>query len=368
MDAIEVQYPMNGGHGPYSYVQNSSYQKGVVDAARDVIFQVVAEKLDLGNPCFDSSNPFRIADLGCSTGPNTFFAMQNVVEAVKLKYQSIPQTSPEFLVFFNDHTDNDFNVLFRSLPHNTGASPGYFAAGVPGSLLFPKNTFHFLHSSYALQWLSKVPKEVLDRDSPAWNKGKIHYTGSDEHVTKAFFGQFQKDMDGFLKARAQEMVGGGLMLIQLPGIRNGGLFSQTGAGMIHFILGSCLVEMAKMGYTTEEKVDTFNVPQYHPLIEDLEMVVDMNKCFTIEKAGVLFTLRTESFLYFHFLDTIHFLSFSLFRSFPYSVFSLFVSFWHNLNFYAWSWFLTSRAFILSDFHEIRIFTFARKYSGCSRCS
>ncbi|XP_059665203.1 loganic acid O-methyltransferase-like [Cornus florida] len=290
MDAIEVQYPMNGGQGPNSYVQNSSYQKGVVDAARDVIFQVVAEKLDLGNRCFDSSNPFRIADLGCSTGPNTFFAMQNVVEAVKLKYQSLPQTSPEFHVFFNDHTDNDFNVLFRSLPHNTGASPGYFAAGVPGSFygrLFPKNTLHFLHSSYALQWLSKVPKEVLDRDSPAWNKGKIHYTGSDEHVTKAFFGQFQKDMDGFLKARAQEMVGGGLMLIQLPGIRNGGLFSQTGAGMIHFILGSCLVEMAKMGYTSEEKVDTYNVNQYHPSIEDLEMVVDMNKCFTIEKAGVL---------------------------------------------------------------------------------
>jgi len=287
MGAIDV-HTMNGGDGLNSYAKNSCYQKGVIDAAKEVIDQVVAENLDLGSPSFGSSITFRIADLGCSTGPNTFFAMQNIIQAVELKYQSLPQTpAPEFHVFFNDHIDTDFNILFRSLPYH---NPGYFAAGVPGSFygrLFPKASLHFVHSSYALQWLSKVPKEVLDNNSPAWNKGKILYTGSDEHVTRAFFGQFEKDMDGFLKARAEEMVGGGLMVIQMPGTRNGGLFSQTGAGMIAVLLGACLVEMARMGYTSEEKVDSFNLPQYHPSIEELKMLININNCFSIEKVGVL---------------------------------------------------------------------------------
>ncbi|KAK7849230.1 putative s-adenosylmethionine-dependent methyltransferase [Quercus suber] len=57
------------------------------------------------------------------------------------------------MVFFNDQFSNDFNTLFISLPPNRQ----YFAAGVPGSFygrLFPKASLHFIHSSYALQWLS----------------------------------------------------------------------------------------------------------------------------------------------------------------------------------------------------------------------
>ncbi|KAM7497726.1 hypothetical protein LguiA_022140 [Lonicera macranthoides] len=131
-------HPMNGGDGINSYSQNSCYEKGIIEAAKVVIIEAVTEKLGLNNPSFDSScNSFRIADFGCSTGPNTFFAVQNIVEAVEQKYEKSARKTPEFQVFFNDHVNNDFNILFRTLP----PARKYFAVGVPGSFysrMFPK--------------------------------------------------------------------------------------------------------------------------------------------------------------------------------------------------------------------------------------
>uniref|UniRef100_A0AAT9UT99 Loganic acid O-methyltransferase n=1 Tax=Mitragyna speciosa TaxID=170351 RepID=A0AAT9UT99_9GENT len=285
----EEAHPMKGGDDFNSYSQNSCYQRGVIDAAKAVIVEAVNEKLDLkNNDNFDPSKPFRIADFGCSTGPNTYFAVQNIVEAVDQKHKSLQEKiQPEFHVFFNDHVNNDFNILFRSLPQDRD----YFAAGVPGSFytrVFPKASVHFAHCSYALHWLSKVPKEIQDKNSPAFNRGRIHYTGTEKHVVKAYFSQFQKDMGSFLKARAQEIVGGGLVVIQIPGLPSGEvLFSRTGAGMLHALLGSSLMELVNLGIISEESVDSFNLPQYHPSIEELEMVIEMNNSFTIEKVGAL---------------------------------------------------------------------------------
>ncbi|KAM7503061.1 hypothetical protein LguiB_001965 [Lonicera macranthoides] len=281
-------HPMNGGDGINSYSQNSCYEKGIIEAAKVVIIEAVTEKLGLNNPSFDSScNSFRIADFGCSTGPNTFLAVQNIVEAVEQKYEKSARKTPEFQVFFNDHVNNDFNILFRTLP----PARKYFAAGVPGSFysrMFPKASLHFVHSSYALHWLSKVPKEIKVEGSPAWNKGRIHYTGVEKDVLKAYFGQFQKDFDIFLKARAQELVAGGLMVIQLIGQPTGeALCSRNGPVFLHVVLGESLMDMVKMGVISEDKVDSFNLPQYYPSMEQLEMLIETDNSFTVERIGTL---------------------------------------------------------------------------------
>ncbi|BFG30535.1 hypothetical protein CerSpe_168090 [Prunus speciosa] len=101
---------------------------------------------------------------------------------------------------------------------------GVTATGVPGSFysrLFPKAFLHFAYSSYALQCLSKVPEEVVDMNSPSWNKGRIHYSKSADQVVKAYTTQYAKDMECFLNARAQEIVRGGLMAFVVPGRPNG---------------------------------------------------------------------------------------------------------------------------------------------------
>ncbi|KAF3654440.1 putative late blight resistance protein -like protein R1A-4-like [Capsicum annuum] len=221
-----------------------------------------------------SSNTIRIADFGCSVGPNTFIAMQHVVQALKDKLLQVTNSTnniPEFQIFFNDHVINDFNTLFRSLPIDRS----YYAFGVPGTFhgrLFPS---HFAHSSCAIHWLSKIPKELLDEKSPAWNRGSIHYIGtSNVEVVNAYVAQFEKDMEMLLNARAEEIVEGGMMVLVTP-------FASYTRLMNFF--GSSLMDLVNEGTLDESLVDSFNLPMYFPSPEDMTKVVEKNGCFSIER-------------------------------------------------------------------------------------
>ncbi|XP_059646916.1 loganic acid O-methyltransferase-like isoform X3 [Cornus florida] len=245
-------YPMNGGDDTYSYTKNSNYQRDATNFVSEIMKAAIAEKLDVKS-LTSTSNTLRIADLGCSVGPNTFVAMQNVLETMEKNYhsQGLGSKMPEFHVFFNDHASNDFNTLFSSLPPDRQ----YFATGVPGSFhgrLFPESSLHFVHSSYALQWLTKVPEELLDENSRAWNKARIHYACAKEEVANAYAAQFEKDMEIFLNARAKETVVGGMM-----------------------------------GLVGEAEVDSFNLPVYFPSPNEMAPLVERNACFSIERMEMM---------------------------------------------------------------------------------
>ncbi|WCJ33639.1 S-adenosyl-L-methionine-dependent methyltransferases superfamily protein [Euphorbia peplus] len=269
-------YPINGGDGTYSYSNNSSLQKQSIKNAKSMIDETIRQKLDV-----KASNTFRIADLGCSVGPNAFLCVQNIIQEVKLKYHD--HEIPEFQVFFNDHTFNDFNTLFRSLPQD---QKPYFAAGVPGSFherLFPENSLHFVHSSNALHWLSHVPMELLDTNSPAWNKGRIFYHNAPEQVIKGYALQFAKDVEIFLNVRAKEIVEGGIMVLLVPAriIPDG--VTHPSLLVLFDALGSCLMDMANAGLVSERIVDSFNLPLYFPSANEMLELVERNGRFKIEK-------------------------------------------------------------------------------------
>ena len=195
------------------------WQREGVENALVLINEGITEKLDLEQIISSSaSKAFTVADLGCSVGPNSVIAVQNIIESVKLKYRSLDtnniQDDLEFQVLFNELVSNDFNTLFKSLPPDRQ----YFAAGVPGRFqdrLFPKASLHFVHSSYALHWLPNTPKELMDKNSPAFNKGRIYYNNSAKEVGEVYSAQYAKHMESFLGARAEELVVGGLMAIVL---------------------------------------------------------------------------------------------------------------------------------------------------------
>lgn len=116
-----------------------------------------------------SNNPTTlcIADLGCSSGPNTLLVVSQLMETVHITCKELAHRTPEFQVYLNDLPGNDFNTIFKSLPGflkemkkqmGLGFGP-CFVTGVPGSFydrLFPANSLHFVHSSYSLMWLSQV--------------------------------------------------------------------------------------------------------------------------------------------------------------------------------------------------------------------
>ncbi|KAA8529782.1 hypothetical protein F0562_034118 [Nyssa sinensis] len=280
--SVPESFPMNGGDGPYSYAKNSVYQKAASDVAKEMIDEAIAEKLEI-KILTATSNTLRIADLGCAVGPNTFMTMQNVLQAIERKYQNQDLTfkKPEFNVFFNDHAANDFNTLFASLPPDRQ----YFAAGVPGSFhgrLFPESSLHLVHSSQALQWLSKVPEGLLDKNSPAWNNRRIFYTTASNEVFNAYEAQFIKDMEVFLKARAEE-IAVGLMVLNLPALPDGIHRSQLPFGLLFDFLASSLRDMVNEGLMNEAQLDSFNLPVYAPSPKEMALQVERNGCFSVER-------------------------------------------------------------------------------------
>ncbi|KAG8366687.1 hypothetical protein BUALT_Bualt17G0105400 [Buddleja alternifolia] len=288
-DNAVALYAMNAGEGTHSYVQNSTYQRGVLDVAKPIIEEEIATKLDIKTP----NGYYGIADFGCSTGHNSFPAMQTIIQALNKKHKhhqtSLPKT-PEFYVFFNDVVSNDFNTLFSSLPPN---DHDYHAIAVPGDFhgrLLPEYSLHFAYSSWSLHWLTEVPKAVADRDSPAWNKGQILYTQDEKEIYAAYLSQYGKDIESFMEARAVEMVDGGLMALLVPAVPAvwNPKTEYTILCDVNLNLGSCLMDMAKEGKISETKIDTFNIPHYFTTPQQLREILERsNDSFTIERMETL---------------------------------------------------------------------------------
>ncbi|KDP38130.1 hypothetical protein JCGZ_04773 [Jatropha curcas] len=228
----------------------SAKEKWILEFLKGIIDETIHEKLEtksfLSTSC---SKAFCIADMGCSTGPNTFYYVHSILEAVERK-------------FINE---------------------GFTYDQIPQFQLFPDSSLHFVHSSDTLHWLSGVPEEVFDMDSPAWNGGRVHYTGASEAVVKAFAAQFSKDMGMFLNARAKELAEGSMMVLIIPSIPDGVSPSNVPIGILLNHLGSCLMDMAKEGLICEALVDSFNIPLYCVTPKELTEPLEQSGCFSIER-------------------------------------------------------------------------------------
>lgn len=201
-----------------------------------------------------------IADLGCSSGPNTLSTIRDMIKAVEevAHHREIPnQPLPEFSIFLNDLPGNDFNSIFKSLPDfhtelkrdtniNGGDFPSVFISAYPGSFygrLFPENTIHFIHSSYSLHWLSKVPPGIYDKQGKSINKGCVNIcSSSPEAVSKAYYSQFKEDFSTFLRCRSKELVSGGRMVLIILG-REGHVHVDRGNSFFWELLSRSIADL-----------------------------------------------------------------------------------------------------------------------------
>jgi hypothetical protein len=192
-----------------------------------------------------------IADLGCSSGPNTLATIKDIVKAVEgTSPKMLLHPPPEFRVYLNDLPTNDFNSIFKTLPEfyselrkeKSGGCPSIFIGGYAGSFygrLFPNNCLHFVYSSYSLHWLSRVrlffflslfecmlinhyivqvPPAIYDEKGKSINKGHVYISEfSPPQVSQAYYKQFQEDFRLFLGSRSEELIVGGRMVLILLG-------------------------------------------------------------------------------------------------------------------------------------------------------
>lgn len=197
---------MNGGTGEASYANNSLLQvisitKPIRDEAIRCIYR---ERLP---------KSLAIADLGCSSGPNTLFMTCELIKTVEDQCRELSHEYPEYIIFLNDLPGNDFNNIFKSLQffkQNSTSFGQCFITGLPASFygrILPASSLHFVHSSISLHWMSQIPEGIEN-----CNKGNVCVASTSPlNVRDAYYHQFQRDFSLFLKCRATELVEGGRM-------------------------------------------------------------------------------------------------------------------------------------------------------------
>ncbi|KAH1206419.1 Salicylate carboxymethyltransferase [Glycine max] len=277
---------MNGGVGHASYANNSLVQEKVICLTKPIREEAITSLY-----CNTVPRSLAVADLGCSSGPNTLLVVSEFIKIVEKLCRELNHKSPEYKVFLNDLPGNDFNNIFKSLDSfkeklrdemESRIGPCYFY-GVPGSFygrVFPNQSLHFVHSSYSLQWLSKVPEGVDN------NRGNV-YIGSTSptNVARAYYEQFQRDFSLFLKCRAEELVKGGCMVLTFLGRRSDDPSSKDG-GYIWELMATALNDMVLQGIIKEEQLDTFNIPQYTPSPSEVKLEVLKEGSFAINRLEV----------------------------------------------------------------------------------
>ncbi|CAH8314795.1 unnamed protein product [Eruca vesicaria subsp. sativa] len=288
---LKREFHMTGGVGKTSYARNSSLQ------AKDITLKTLQRLYKETRP-----KSLGIADLGCSSGPNTLSTIRDIIKAVIFAHhREIPtEPLPELSVFLNDLPKNDFNSIFKCLPdlhielkrdtNNNGDCPSVFIAAYPGSFygrLFPEKTIHFIYASFSLHWLSKVPPSLYDDKGKSINKGCIGIcSSSPEAVSKAYYSQFKEDFSMFLRFRSKEVVAGGRMVLIILG-REGPDHVGRGNSFLWELLARSIADLVSQGDIEEEKLDSYEMHFYAPSAAEIEGEVNKEGSFELEKLEMM---------------------------------------------------------------------------------
>ncbi|KAL0547108.1 hypothetical protein IC582_017031 [Cucumis melo] len=288
---IEKIFHMKGGIGNNSYANNSHLQRKASDMVKHITMEAI-EKVYLST---GAPTSFGIADLGCSSGPNTLSIIKEIIQAVQSLSSDHLRQSPEFRVYLNDLPTNDFNSIFKALPdfcrelQNEGENQnpsGFFIGAYPGSFykrLFPSNSLHFVHSSYSLHWLSRVPEGVRDEFGKPVNRGTIYISErSPKSIVEAYVNQFRRDFWEFLRKRGEEVVSGGRMVLILLG-RDGADHVDRGNSFMWHLLARAFAILVSQGEVKEEKLDSYDVNFYAANKEEIEEEVRREGSFGLER-------------------------------------------------------------------------------------
>ncbi|KAJ6998664.1 hypothetical protein NC653_014741 [Populus alba x Populus x berolinensis] len=160
MEVMQVLH-MNKGDDENSYAKNSKVQSKIISLGKRINEEAITQMLRSNIP-----DIMGIADLGCSSGPNSLSVISEMTDIIYAKCRELGRPTPELKVFLNDLPCNDFNFIFGSLPafydrlkKEKGSEFGpCFVSATPGSFygrLFPSRSLHCVHSSSSLHWLSQ---------------------------------------------------------------------------------------------------------------------------------------------------------------------------------------------------------------------
>jgi SAM dependent carboxyl methyltransferase len=199
------------GHGVYA--RSSRVQAGGLAPAVPLLEQA-ARTVPLA-----AAQPIVIADYGSSGGHNSLVPLAVAIRALR------ERVGPEqaISVVHTDMPDNDFTALFQTLAAHPNSylrgDPAVFASAVGKSFyeqILPASSVALGWSSWAVQWLSRVPAALPDQVQVAYSQ--------DPAAQAAFARQAAEDWRSFLAHRGRELRPGGRLVVLTMAVDEAGNF------------------------------------------------------------------------------------------------------------------------------------------------
>ena len=235
--------PMESG----SYTASSRLQAAGLPAAM-AIFEKVADTVPLPR----QPQPIVIADYGAATGHNSLLPMGAAIAVLRKRTRH----DHSILVVHTDLPENDFTAMFQTLTDDPDSylqkDKATFASAVGRSFyaqILPSNSVNLGWSSWAIQWLSRVPAPVSDHIHVAFS--------SDEHAKAQYARQAAHDWHEFVAFRGRELAPGGRIVVMTPGIAESGEF---GYNPLMDSMYDAVTELAAAGVITEDEKHRMALP------------------------------------------------------------------------------------------------------------
>jgi hypothetical protein len=277
--------PSTTGMKPGGYYNtHSDSQRLTIDAYLPWLLEAVA---DLPAPTATNA-PLYLLDLGSSQGRNAIHAMRRVVEAIRKR------SAAPVCVFFSDLPTNDFNQLFSNL-FPAGPTPfadlDVFPAAFGTSaytLVVPPRSLHIATSFNMIGWLDSRPNARLPRFigpmGPSRPTDQVSVTAAEREPFRL---QAETDLHAFYRARAQELVPGGKLLVQVFGRTE----THSASDGLYDVLSDSLLELIDEGVLPRQFYEEIVFPIYfrtlHELTAPIETDSDLARAFRIDKAETI---------------------------------------------------------------------------------
>jgi hypothetical protein len=212
------------------------------------LFEQAADTVPIPRP----PQPIVIADYGASTAHNSLLPISAALPV--LRNRTRPDHS--ILVVHTDVPDNNFSVMFDTLSDDPDTylrkDPATFASAVGRSFysqIIPSNSVHLGWSSWAIQWLSRVPAPIPDHV-------QVDYS-ADDNVRAAYAKQAAHDWHEFVAFRGRELCPGGQLVVLTMALDEHGEF---GYRPLLDALVEVLGELTADGLLTEQEVRRMCLP------------------------------------------------------------------------------------------------------------
>ncbi|MEP9379592.1 hypothetical protein ABLE91_22965 [Aquabacter sp. CN5-332] len=203
-------------------------------------------------PLESGTQPVLVADYGASSGRNSLVPMAAAIGVLR------ERLGPERAISIV-HTDlpgNDFTALFQTLEDDPDSylkgDPAAFASAVGRSFyeqILPPESVTLGWSSWAVQWLSRVPAVIPDQVQIAFSR--------DPDACAAFARQAAQDWRTFLFARSRELRPGGRLVVLTMAVDDAGEF---GYRPLLAAIQATLEGMVREGFIRPDELRLMAIP------------------------------------------------------------------------------------------------------------